>query len=71
MIFLAALWHCQIMHDRTGQWEHITGPAFVSRMEYDPQMKMWEILLEGGWVPLRDGDVIEQSATGTLSIKGL
>lgn len=53
-----------------GSWQHISGPApwLIPRLEYDPGMKLWEVLLEGGWLPLRDGDIVTLDERGILRV---
>lgn len=60
LIFLACQWHSQWVPWKLGEFQQISGPqpALYSRLRFDDQMHVWEILEESGWYPLHDGDVI-------------
>jgi hypothetical protein len=71
-----AEWKYWDFSDKTpaGYYQAITGPKdgswLVPKLEYDPKMRLWELLEESGWVPLRDGDVIVM-VDGEPRVRGL
>ena len=56
-----------------GYYQEVTGPAkwLIPKLEYDNRMHLWEVLLEGGWVPLHEKDEIMLDEQGVVRIKGL
>lgn len=73
LTFHPSQWHAQSVTERLGTWQQITGPApeLAPYLEYDLPTKGWEVLLTGGWCPLRDGDIVTVDGKGIIRIKNL
>lgn len=70
LTFHSAQWSAEPVQWNLGTWQRINGPApeLIPKLEYDSQGGYWEVLLEGGWYPLREGDRIEVDQKGVIRV---